>query len=165
LGPLIGTEIVRLAWGSTARAISLGVTQPGRSLDAGQAALVEALMTALLIGTILVMVSSERTARWTPLVLIPVIAILVWQGAPFTGTSLNPARSVAPAFLLPELRDLWVYLVGPLGGALVAVAVFGLIPEIETLTAKLYHAPRYPSTMRTALAAAPARGELPGSRS
>lgn len=96
-------------------------------------------MTAFMVGTILFMVSSARTARWTPLVLIPVIAVLVWQGAPYTGTSLNPARSLAPALLFPQLNHLWVYLVGPLGGALVAVAIFGLVPEVETLTAKLYH--------------------------
>lgn len=152
LGALAGTEIVRLAWGSTARAVSLGVTAPGRGLDAVQAALVEALMTAILVGTILAMVSSPRTARWTPLVLIPVIAILVWQGAPYTGTSLNPARSLAPALLLPRWHDLWVYLVGPPCGALAAVGLFGLVPDAETLTAKLFHDPRYPSTMRTALA-------------
>ncbi|MCL2393630.1 MAG: aquaporin [Acidimicrobiaceae bacterium] len=153
LGALAGTEIVRLAWGSTARAVSLGVTQPGRGLDAPQAALVEALMTAIMIGTILVMVSSPHTARWTPFVLIPVIAILVWQGAPYTGTSLNPARSIGPALLLPRLHDLWVYLVGPLGGAMAAAGVFSLVTDAETLTAKLYHDPRYPSTMRTALVA------------
>jgi len=42
---------------------------------------------------VLLMTSSTRTARWTPLLLWPVIAALVWQGAPYTGTGLNPARS------------------------------------------------------------------------
>ena len=59
-------------------------------------------------------------SRWTPLALWIVIAALVWQGAPWTGTSLNPARSLAPALLLPDVAHLWVYVAGPLGGALVA---------------------------------------------
>ena len=75
------------------------------------------LRTMALILTILVMVSSSRRARWTPLVLWLLIAGLVWQGAPYTGTSLNPARSLGPAVVLPSFVQLWVYLVGPMCGA------------------------------------------------
>jgi aquaporin Z len=154
VGALIGTALVRLLWGATATSVSLGVTQPGRGLSAGEAAAVETLMTAILIGTILGMVSSKRTARWTPLVLVPVIATLVWQGAPYTGTSLNPARSLAPALELPNLHDIWVYLLGPSLGAVLAVAVFELIPSVDTLTAKLFHDSRYPSVLATQLVTA-----------
>ncbi len=41
-------------------------------------------MTAVLVLVLLLMTSSARTARWTALVLWPVIAGLVWQGAPYT---------------------------------------------------------------------------------
>jgi aquaporin Z len=156
LGALLGTALVELLWGSTATSasVSLGVTKPGRGFTAGDAAALEALMTAVMIGTILFMVSSKRTARWTPLVLIPVIATLVWQGAPYTGTSMNPARSLAPALLLPDLHDLWVYLVGAPLGALLAVGVYDLVPSVQTLTAKLFHDPRYPSTLGSQLVTA-----------
>jgi aquaporin Z len=153
-GAIIGAALARQLWGSTAQSVSLGLTQPGRGLSAGEAAALEALMTAVMVGTILAMVSSKKTARWTPLVLVPVIAALVWQGAPFTGTSLNPARSLAPALVLPDLHDLWVYLVGPPLGALLAVGVFELVPSVETLTAKLFHDPRYRSTLSTRLVTA-----------
>ncbi len=73
-------------------------------------------MTAVLVLVLLLMTSSARTARWTALVLWPVIAALVWQGAPYTGTSLNPARSLGPALLAPLLGPYWVYVAGPLLG-------------------------------------------------
>ncbi len=149
-GAFTGAALVRWWWGAKARAIDLGVTQPGHGIGGG-AVVIEALMTALLVGAILLMVSSSKTAHWTPLVVWILIAVLVWQGAPLTGTSLNPARSLAPALLAPHTASLWIYLIGPPIGALLAVAAFGGIPGLETRTAKLYHDVRYESTMGSTL--------------
>jgi aquaporin Z len=125
----------------------LGATQPGRGFAVLDAAVLEMVMTASLVLMILFLTSSARTARWTPLGNWLLVATLVWQGAPYTGTSLNPARSIAPALLAPELAHLWVYLAGPLAGALLASGVFALFRNTSTLTAKLFHDPRYPSTL------------------
>lgn len=150
-GAFAGVALVQWWWGRQARSVHLGVTAPGQGLSALGAAGVEALMTAVLVFAILAMVSSSRSAPLTPLAVWIVVAVLVWQGAPWTGTSLNPARSLAPAVLAADFRDLWVYFVGPVAGALAAVEVFNLIPGLETLTAKLLHDPRYPSTLASAL--------------
>jgi aquaporin Z len=151
LGALIGTAAVKLLWRSIATTVKLGVTQPGHGIGALGAAELEAVMTALLVGTILLMVSSKATAPWTPLAVWLVVAVLVWQGAPWTGTSLNPARSLAPALLFPDLRDLWAYLTGPLLGALAAVAVVTALPGVEPLTAKLRYDVRYSSSLGSLL--------------
>lgn len=150
-GAIAGDAVVRGAWGRAAISVHDGLTQPGRGLSPVEAAAVEALMTAVMVFAILVMVSSPRRARWTPLVLWMVIAALVWQGAPYTGTSLNPARSLGPAVVSGTFADYWVYLVGPLAGAFAAVGIYSLIPGMETLTAKLYHDERYPSTLASLL--------------
>jgi len=101
------------------------------------------------------MTSSARTARWTPLVLWPLIATLVWQGAPYTGTSLNPARSLGPALPAPHPTPYWVYALGPaLGGAL-AVTLFALLRQTHVVTAKLFHDPAYPSTLASSLPTTP----------
>ncbi len=85
------------------------------------------------------------------------VATLVWQGAPYTGTSLNPARTLGPALLAPEMKDLWVYVAGPLGGALLAALIFAAFRTTHTLTAKLFHDPRYPSTLASDLPTATTR--------
>lgn len=153
LGAFAGASLVRLVWGHIAVSVQLGVTQPGRGLGPIGAAAVEALMTGLLVAAIFFMVAHPRRARWTPLVVWLLIALLVWQGAPYTGTSLNPARSLAPAAIISLWHDLGVYLTGPFLGGLVAVGLFTALPGVETLTAKLYHDPRYRSTLGTVLPA------------
>jgi aquaporin Z len=152
LGAILGAALLRLLWGGHAASVGYGVTAPGRGLDALEAAGVEALMTAILVLTIFLFVSSARSARWTPLAVWIVVAVLVWQGAPFTGTSLNPARSLGPALISGDWRDYWAYVVGPLSGSALAVACWVLVPR-DTLTAKLFHDRRYANTLGSLLPA------------
>ncbi len=164
LGAVLGTAAVAGLWGGEARAVHLGATAPGQGLTGPAAMLVEAAMTAVLVLVLLLMTSSARTARWTALVLWPVIAALVWQGAPYTGTSLNPARSLGPALLVPLLGPYWVYVAGPLLGGAVAVGGFALLRDRQVLTAKLFHDPRYRSTLGTSLAQWAAAADRVGSK-
>ena len=150
-GALTAVACLRVAWGHTARALHLGTTQPGHGFSPSAAAALEALMTASLVLMIFFFTSHAGTARWTPLGNWLLVATLVWQGAPYTGTSLNPARSLGPALLAPDLNDIWVYVVGPCAGALLAAAIFGAFRHTTTLTAKLFHDPRYPSTLASDL--------------
>lgn len=155
LGAIAGTAVLGALWGPEAKAVHLGATAPGSGVSDGRAVLIEAAMTAVLVLVILLMTSSAATARWTPLVLWPLIATLVWQGAPYTGTSLNPARSLGPALLAPLLNPYWVYVAGPLLGGALAVAVFALARQRHVLTVKLFHDPRYTSTLASSLPVAP----------
>lgn len=151
LGAISGAALIRLIWGAQATAEHLGATQPGPRMGALPAVGIEAAMTAVVMLTILLMTSSPRTARLLPVVLWLMIAVLVWQVAPYTGTSLNPARSLGPALMAPLLGPFWIYLVGPCLGGAIAVAIFALLPEVTVLTTKLFHDPRYPSTMASTL--------------
>lgn len=155
VGGVLGTVLVALLWGSDARAVNLGTTAPGPGTSDTVALVIEALMTATLIASILLMTSSARSARWTPLLLWLLIATLVWQGAPFTGTSLNPARSLGPALLAPRPTPYWIYLLGPLLGTAVAVALYALLQQLHVVTAKLFHDPAYASTLGGSLPTAP----------
>jgi aquaporin Z len=49
--------------------------------------------------------------------------------------------------------------VGPCAGALLAAAIFAAFRDTNTLTAKLFHDPRYPSTLASDLPTAASRGE------
>jgi glycerol uptake facilitator-like aquaporin len=45
-------------------------------------------------------------------------------GGPITGASMNPARSLGPALVAPELNALWLYLTAPLIGAALAAITY-----------------------------------------
>jgi aquaporin Z len=153
-GALLGSLAFKLLWGSVARSVGGGVTHS--SVSTPVALGLEAGMTAILVGTILLFVSHERLARWTPLVIWPVITALVWKGAQYTGTSLNPARSEGPAVVFGDLADLWLYFVAPTAGGLAVAALWRLRgPAAGPKTAKLFHDPRYPCSLASAMPAAP----------
>lgn len=151
-GGLVGAGIVWELWWPWSRSVHGGLTNPGNGVGAWGATGIEAAMTALLVLVIFTFVSSGSTARWTPLAVLVVIAVLVWQEAPYTGTSLNPARSFGPAVITGDWHDYWVYVVGPLAGGLAAAALWVAVPR-TTKTAKLFHDPSYRSIFRTALPA------------
>jgi aquaporin Z len=155
VGALTGATLFTVLWGNTASAVGHGATSPGDGTAPLAAAGLEALMTALLVTVVFTMLSSVRTARWTPVAVWLLVATLVWQVAPTTGTSLNPARSFGPAVLDGGTDVLWVYVVGPVVGAL-AVAIFWRSMRLRLLTTKLFHDPHYPSVMETQLPAMPA---------
>ena len=76
-------------------------------------------MTAALLTLIFAFVSSERRAPWTPLAIVPALTAIIWLGSPWTGASLNPARSEGPALAFGDVSDLWIYFLSPCAAALV----------------------------------------------
>jgi aquaporin Z len=159
VGAIVGTLVAHALWRNQAVSVSDGLTTPGAGVADPLAVAVEAGMTACLLLAILFMTSHHRTTRFTPLLLWLLIAVFVWQLAPLTGTSMNPARSLGPALMARDLRTYWIYIVGPLLGAASAVGVFSTARRTEVLTTKLFHDPRYRTTMGTSLPTAghPAR--------
>jgi aquaporin Z len=133
------------------------VTQPGPHIVPAAAIGIEAGLTGCLLFVIFNLLSSHRTARWTPSVIIALLALLILAGARYTGASMNPARSLGPATIADTWNLLWVYFIGPPLGAILAAICFRVfLPERRTLTAKLFHDERYVSTLRTELPAQPA---------
>jgi aquaporin Z len=159
VGALVAAVVLRAAWGTWARQVDDARTTPGPAVTAWEALGIEACLTMTLLLVVFGMVSSARTARWTPAVVTGVLSGLIWAGAPYTGASMNPARTVGPDLVSGSYPVLWVYLAGPLAGAVLAAGAFWLLArERSTLTAKLFHDSDYPTTQRSVLPAKPPRG-------
>ena len=150
LGAILGETLLVLIWGGYAASVHNGMTLPGAGYPLWLVFLAEVALTALLVFLIFLFVSSHRLMHWTPLMAWLLIATMVWQEAPISGTSLNPARSLAPALLSWFWTDQWLYCIAPPLGALLAVAAFRLFTasERDVLTGKLFHVPHYRSVFK-----------------
>lgn len=141
-GALAGAALVLLLWGPLARSVSVGVTMPG--LGGTLVSLVaEFVITFLLVMLILQFVDRPALMPFTALAAGLLVTFLVFVEAPISGTSLNPARTVGPALVSGVTTDLWLYLVAPPLGALLAAVLFRRFRG-TTPCAKLYHTDAYP---------------------
>lgn len=98
----------------------------GIGITALMAVIVEIVLTFVFIYTILGVTSTENNGNIAGLVIGLTLAFVHILGIALTGTSVNPARSLGPALLLggQALSQLWVFLIAPLVGSTLAVAVY-----------------------------------------
>ena len=153
LGGIVGAFLLAGLWTRFAGSVKDGMTLPGAGFSLETAFGWEVALTGTMVFLILFFVSSRRLMRWTPLMNWIVIATMVWQEAPVSGTSLNPARSFGPALMSGIWRDQWIYMLAPPLGAIVGLAIFNLCtPSYRcALTGKLFSALNYRSIFKGAL--------------
>lgn len=86
----------------------------------------EIILTFVFLMTILQVTAGEKTSVVAGLVIGLTLAFVHIMGIPITGTSVNPARSLAPAIFLggEALAQVWVFIVGPFVGAAAAAFVW-----------------------------------------
>lgn len=146
LGAVLGVLIVDAVASDAAATVNLGMTTPGLGYSATVALAAELVITFSLIFLVFWAVDRRSVAPFTPYLAGVLIAFLVMIEAPISGTSLNPARSLAPAALMGIFDHLWLYFVGPIAGAVLAVGLYRGIGGEKTATgcAKLHHTDQYP---------------------
>ena len=117
-GAFLGSVCVLVLIGSGAH---LGATVPTHG-DIPLTVLAEGSFTALLVGSVFVLSDAgQGRFRWRILLPPAAVGISTYVIGPWTGSSLNPARTLAPAVLSGTYTDLWVYLVAvPIAGLIVA---------------------------------------------
>jgi aquaporin Z len=94
----------------------------------GQSLAMEILLTCLLVIVILGSATEHRLLG--PHAAVPTAATIAaagFVGLPVSGASMNPARSTGPAMVAWTGVHLWIYVVGPLAGALLAVVITRLV--------------------------------------
>jgi aquaporin Z len=100
----------------------LGATLPGDGIHDWQAMLIELALTAGLVSTILGTASTaQNVGAFSAIAVGGYIVLAGLWSSPISGASMNPARSFGPDLVRWDFTSFWVYIVGPLGGALLAV--------------------------------------------
>ena len=86
----------------------------------------EVILTFVFIYTILGVTSDEKKSSVAGIVIGLTLTFVHILGIPLTGTSVNPARSLAPALFLggDALSQVWVFILAPLVGATIAAFAF-----------------------------------------
>jgi aquaporin Z len=101
----------------------LGATLPGHGIRDWQALLIEVALTAGLVSTILGTASTaQNVGALSALAVGGYIVLAGLWSSPISGASMNPARSFAPDLVRGDFTSIWLYVVGPLAGAVLAVA-------------------------------------------
>jgi aquaporin Z len=82
----------------------------------------EIVLTTLLVSVILGTASAaQNVGAIAALAVGGYVALAGLWAAPVSGVSMNPARSFGPALVSGDFTSYWVYIVGPIAGALIAV--------------------------------------------
>ena len=92
--------------------------------------LIEVILTFVFVIAILGVTSKESNGSIAGLVIGGALVLVHLLGISFTGTSVNPARSFGPALIAGNLSGVWVFLLAPLVGGILAAAVYSFLdPE------------------------------------
>ena len=106
--------------------VTLGATLPAGSV--GQAFVLEIVLTAILMLTILSVSTGAREKGITAAIAIgSVVGLEAMFAGPISGASMNPARSLAPAVVSGNFQHLWLYPAATVIGALLAVPLCRLV--------------------------------------
>jgi len=98
-------------------------------ISVGGAFLVEIILTALLIFVVLSVTSGPGIKGLEGVAIGLTLTAIHLVGISLTGTSVNPARSLGPAIFADDnaLSQVWLFIVAPLVGSVVAVAIHSVI--------------------------------------
>jgi len=119
VGGIVAAVFLRAMFG---RVGALGATVPGIGIGGAKAMVMELVLTAGLVNTILGTASGARNIGTNGALAVgSYIALAGLWASPVSGASMNPVRSLAPDLLRGNFSNSWIYIVGPILGALVAV--------------------------------------------
>ena len=126
VGAVLGAIAVWITYGGAAReAAALAATFPTDGVGDLQALVVEILVTFILVFVVISVATDERApAGVAPLAVGFALACGVLIAGPITGGSLNPARTLGPMIVAGQFTALWVYIVGPIVGAVLAALAY-----------------------------------------
>ena len=118
--------------------VTYAATLPGE-LGPWPAFVAEVVISFVLMSTVLAISNHATLARYTPLFAGCLVALFITFESPISGMSMNPARSFASAAPAGLWSHLWIYLMAPLCGMLLAAELRRLRHKHTQACPKLYH--------------------------
>jgi MIP family channel proteins len=130
VGGVIAAAAIRGIFNKAVLITTLNV--PAHNVSNGKALLLEGIFTFLFL-LVIATVAADARAPWNgvfaPLAIGLSIFIAATVCGPFTSGSFNPARSLCPAIVAGKFHDVWIFVIGPLAGGIVAGVVNALMRE------------------------------------
>lgn len=132
LGGIVGTALLVIIFNSNA---SLGANGFGELSALGvvwyRAFIVEVILTTVFVLVVLTVSSKKEYSSISGLIIGLTLTLVHILGIPFTGTSVNPARSFGAALFTGgiALEQVWLFILAPLCGAVVAALIYRFIIE------------------------------------
>jgi len=124
LGAMAASGILK--WVLFPSSVSLGATIPSGSNM--QSFVLELILTFFLMLVIInVAKGSKEQGLFAGIAIGSVVLLEAMFAGPVCGASMNPARSLGPAIVSGEIKQVWIYIVAPITGATAAISFYKLI--------------------------------------
>lgn len=105
---------------------TLGATLP--TVSAWGAAGIEVVISFLLMAAIaFTEIVGSKWKNFPAIVIGIAVMLLAYFAGPLTGASMNPARSIGPAIISGHTENLWLYLIAPVVGMILAVPLYRFV--------------------------------------
>ncbi|WP_272149472.1 MIP/aquaporin family protein [Tenacibaculum aiptasiae] len=126
LGAFLASVLLCLAFPETQ---TLGETLPSGGIISSFA--LETVLTFFLMLTILGITSQKEYSHLAGIVIGVFVTGIILIAGPISGGSFNPARSLAPAVLSGNIHSLWIYIIAPILGSVLAMLLWKFMVSEE----------------------------------
>jgi aquaporin Z len=132
IGAVVAAAALRILFGNVGH---LGATLP--HLGSGTSLVMEMILTATLVLAIFGTSAAPRIVGHNAAFVVGgTVALLGLFASPVSGASMNPARSLGPDLVGGTLGSAWLYIVGPVCGALLALPLVAAFDGNPTASEK-----------------------------
>jgi aquaporin Z len=124
-GAIGAALFLQLMFGDVAAGGNYPITTPGGEW---KSLVMETVLTAILVSVILNTATGGRSIGHNAAIAVgSTVALLGLFASPISGASMNPARTLGPDIVSTDYTGWWIYVLGPVIGAAIAVMIIGLV--------------------------------------
>ena len=124
-GAICAALFLQWMFGDVAQGGNYPISTPGGEW---KSLVMEIALTAILVSIILNTATGHRSIGHNAAIAVgATVALLGLFASPISGASMNPARTLGPDIVSTDYTGWWVYVIGDLAGAAIAVIIIGLV--------------------------------------